>query len=90
VCQEQGGELLEFRARSRFDTKIPDGTPQFWDRLATVRNKSLVLWATQQPPVRLIDEKVPLEERGKFSRNMRAPRFARCVGLVLFSLISPA
>jgi hypothetical protein len=57
----EGVELLEFRATSRFDIKISDGSPQFWDRLVGICETNRSLWDVQQPPVRTIEESAPLD-----------------------------
>jgi hypothetical protein len=59
----EGVELLEFRATSRFDIKIPDGSRQFWDRLVGVCESNRQLWETQQPPVRAVEESASLEKQ---------------------------
>lgn len=49
---KEGVELLEFRASSRFNIEIPDGTPEMWERFAMICATNRELWRTQLPPSR--------------------------------------
>jgi hypothetical protein len=49
---EEGVELLEFRASTRFNIEIPDGTPEMWGRFAMICRNNRDLWKTQRPPIR--------------------------------------
>jgi mannose-6-phosphate isomerase-like protein (cupin superfamily) len=46
----KGLQLLEFRATSRFDITIADGTPQYWQRLVDICRSNRDTWKIQRPP----------------------------------------
>lgn len=47
-----GVEVLEFRPTSKFDIRIKDGTPRYWDKLVDICAQNRNLWEKQDPPVR--------------------------------------